>query len=88
MPLDDHNFYGAPLAFGIQGFAIIDPGQTVQGPFYVIGPIDKSVIIETGVSLWGGNLNNRTIKVSVYGYFESITVSSASTGSLLAYRTN
>ena len=84
----DHFFYGQPLNFGTQGFTIIDPGQTAQGPFYVIGPIDKAVIIQSATSNWGGVLDNRTLKVSVFGYFESVTVSSASTGSLIAYRTN
>lgn len=88
MPLDDHQFYGQPLAFGIQGFVTISPGQTATGPFYVIGPLDDAVILQDAVSEWGGNLNNKTIRVSVYGYFNSITVSSASTGTLLAYRTN
>ena len=88
MPLDDHNFHGQPLAFAIQGFAIIEPGQTVVGPFFCIGPLDDSVIIDDATSLWGGSLNGKTLRVSVYGYFESITVNALSPGTLIAYRTN
>jgi len=88
MSADSHFFFGNPLGFAIQGFAIIEPGQTIQGPFYCLGPIEKPVTIETAVNTFGGNLNGKTLRVSVYGYFESITVSSASTGSLIAYRTN
>jgi hypothetical protein len=88
MSINDNFFYGQPLAYGIQGFVIINPGETVLGPFFVVGPLDKPVIIQDALSNWGGNLNNQTIRVSVFGYFESITVDAASPGSLLAYRTN
>ena len=88
MSANDHYFYGNPLGFGMQGFVVINPGETVAGPFYVIGPLDAAVKITTASSNWGGNLSGKTIKVSVYGYFETITVAADSAGSLLAYRTN
>lgn len=82
----EHFFFGNQIGYGVNGFTIIDPGQTVVGDFYCIGPLDAAVKIQSAISTWGGNLSGRTIKVSVFGSFSSITVSSASTGSLLAYR--
>jgi hypothetical protein len=84
----DHFFYGKPLDFGSQGFTIITPGQTTQGPFYCIGPIDAAVLIQSATSEWGGTLDGVLMRAAVFGYFNSISVSSASTGSLIAYRTN
>jgi len=86
MGANDHFFQGNQLSYGVGGFTIIDPGQSAQGPFFCIQPINGAVIILSGISTWGGDLSGRTIKVSVFGMFENIIVSSASTYSLLAYR--
>lgn len=88
MSSDSHFFHGNPLAYAIQGFVTIGPGETVTGPFFCIGPLDDAVIIQDAVNTFGGNLNNKTIRVSVFGYFDSVSVSSASTGTIIAYRTN
>jgi hypothetical protein len=83
----DHFFHGNPLLFGSNGFVIIGPGETATGPFYAIGPLDAAVTISAATSNWGGTLDGLEIKASVFGFFPSISVSSASTGSLIAYRT-
>jgi len=79
-------FYGNPIGYGLAGFDIIDPGQTLTGSWFCVGPLDSAVTILSGTSINGGTLNNRTLKVSVFGMFDSITVHSASTGSLLCYK--
>jgi hypothetical protein len=83
-----HLFYGNPLAFAIQGFEIIRPGETKQGPFFCIGPIDRAVTISAATSTWGGTLDGLSIRTSVFGYFDSISVDAGSQGNLIAYRTN
>lgn len=79
-------FYGNQIGYGVNGFAVAGPGQTITGDFYCIGPLDDGVLIDTAVNQWGGNVNGKTIRVSVFGSFSAVTVSSASTGTLIAYR--
>jgi hypothetical protein len=82
----EHFFYGNPIGYGTNGFIVIQPGQTVDGSFFCIGPLAKAVIIQTPESNWGGDLNGQTIRVSVFGSFSSITVDGTSPGNLIAYR--
>lgn len=79
--------YGNPLGFAIGGFDIILPGETKHNTYYCFGPYDKPAIMGSTINEYDGvNLSGITTRVSIYGHFESITVSSASTGGVIAYK--